>query len=315
MWSVGINKTDLLKKVSVLISLFVIFLPQYNGCTTSDPYPAGDFNILIVSDTHFSRDESKVERLQKLSDMLDQEVLPNIRFIVNTGDVVSRVYGDYRPHNPDTTENRLQAAVQVFQGLSVPYYFVMGNHDYKIGPDRDSDTYFPKDEIELMEKIWKKETGFDPYYSFHYEGWNFIILNSMRGRYLHRHFDDIQLQWFEQQLKNNLPAVLFFHHPLETDHFRLWAKPKDLITDENERYFYGILEKHKDKIKAIFVGHGHRWVQDTLFGKIQVLETPSFGDEQKIVYTIAGFFKDSATVVIAKNPLPVYESLVSESIR
>ena len=289
----------------IFVTLLILGLSfGLSSCNQKDPYPTGDFYAVIVSDTHVSRDESKIERLDKLSKMINTGVLPKVEFVVNTGDVVSRVYGDYRPDTPDSSDNRLRRAVEAFNKLQVPWYFVMGNHDYKIGPDRDSDTYFPKEEIEMMEKIWKKETGFNPYYSFDHGNWRFITLNSMRGRYLHRQFDDHQIEWLVNQLQDEKPAILFFHHPMETDNFTLWAHPKDVITEESEPQFYQILKEHKDQIKGIFVGHGHRWVEDNLFDKIKVYETNSFADEDELMYYVVGFDTLNKTISVGKNVIP-----------
>jgi hypothetical protein len=63
------------------------------SCGPEENIPRVDFYAVIVSDTHVSRDESKIERLNKLSKMINNGVLPNVEFLINTGDVVSRVYG------------------------------------------------------------------------------------------------------------------------------------------------------------------------------------------------------------------------------
>lgn len=276
----------------------------FNSCGQNNSYPKGDFYAVIVSDTHVSRDESKIERMDKLSKMINSGILPKVEFVINTGDVVSRVYGDYRPETPDSSDNRLRRAVEAFKKLQVPWYFAMGNHDYKIGPDRDSDTYFPKREIDSMEVIWKRETGFPPFYSFDHSNWRFIILNSMRGRYLHRQFDDQQMDWLENQLIDEKPVVLFFHHPMKTDNLKLWAHLKDLITEETEEKFYKTLKKYKDHIKGIFVGHGHRWVEDSLFDTINVFETNSFGDENELMYYVVGFDTLNKTISVCRNVVP-----------
>ena len=54
-------------------------------------------------------------------------------------------------------------------------------------------------------------------------------------------------------------------------------------------------------IKAIFVGHGHRWVQDTLFDEIKVYETNSFADEIELMYNVVGFDSLRQQITVAKN--------------
>jgi 3',5'-cyclic AMP phosphodiesterase CpdA len=298
------NQQDNSTRIIISVLLFVLFVFGIVSCRIQKNYPKGDFYAVIVSDTHISRDESKIERLNKLSSMINTGVLPKVEFVVNTGDVVSRVYGDYRHSNPDSGDNRLRRAVTTFSQMEVPWYFAMGNHDYKIGPYRDSDTHFPKSEIDSMEVIWKRETGFEPYYSFDHNGWRFIVLNSMRGRYLHRHFDDDQMSWLKYQLSDRHPAVLFFHHPMETDNFTFWAYPKDMITEEIEPEFYNLLKMYKKNIKGIFVGHGHRWVEDILLDQIKVYESNSFGDEDELMYYVVGFDTLTQTISVATNVVP-----------
>jgi hypothetical protein len=291
----------------LIITFLISVLILGNLCCSSisNKYPPGDFHALVISDTHISNDEAKVDRLNTLIDKVDTGEIPGIAFIVNTGDVVSSVYRTYDARNPDENENRLKKLVRVFEGFTIPYYFVMGNHDYKIHSDRDSDAPFKEDEILFMEKIWKETTGFDPYYAYKYMGWKFIVLNSMRGRYLQRHFDEKQMDWFESELCEQIPTILFFHHPLETDHFRIWCGFKSLITPDLESRFFSLLETHEEIIKGIFVGHGHCWVCDVLYEKIGVYETDSFGDESDYPYLVIGFDNSEKEIQVGKMPIPI----------
>jgi 3',5'-cyclic AMP phosphodiesterase CpdA len=278
-----------------IVCLFILLI-----CCSVE-YPPGDFHAVIISDTHISNDIRKVERLQTLIGWINLGQLPGVELMFVTGDVVSSVYGYYYPENPDTSDNRLSRAVDTFRELHIPFLLVMGNHDYKIGRNRDSDTAFSQQEILDMEQIWEKYTSQAPYYGTDHQGWKFIILNSMRGRYLQRYFDDHQLQWLDEQLAEGKPSLLFFHHPLQTDHFRIWAKKKDVITEDNEPRFYQLLEKYRKVVKGIFVGHGHRWVNDLLKQTIPVFETESFGDASSPEYYVIGFSQQSHTIQVVRN--------------
>ncbi len=285
MWCSKFKEFLSIRFVTSLI--WILFIGCLFSCKDSG-YPAGDFHFVVISDIHVSDDSAKIERLNSLINKINSGILPGVEFLVATGDIVSCVYGSYYSDRPDTSDNRLIKAVSTFRNLQVPYLLVMGNHDYKIGRDRDSDTYFPEQEIVHMESIWRQYTGFPPYYSRSFRGWNFIVLNSMRGRYLNRHFDKKQLDWLEQELSKKQPVVIFMHHPLKTDNFRIWAKPGDLITPDSEPRFFTILNKNRNTIYGIFVGHGHSWVRDTLFNKVPVYETSSFGDSRNEICFIAG---------------------------
>jgi 3',5'-cyclic AMP phosphodiesterase CpdA len=237
---------------------------------------------------HISKDEDKDSRLQRLIRDLNSEIFPKTKGLVLTGDVVSKVYSDKENGRHLESSNNLLKLMSMLGNLIIPHYLVMGNHDYKIDGEKDSDAPFSKAEIDTMEKIWRNYTLFRPYYSITFHGWNLIMLNSMRGRYLTRNFDDEQMGWFENELKKGLPVILFFHHPIRTDHFKLWCKPKDLITDENEPRFFELCAEYKEQIKAVFVGHGHRWVEDTLYETIPVFETDSFADRDGLPFYLVG---------------------------
>lgn len=262
-------------------------------CSGGDPITSGDFHAVILADTHISSDEDKDGRLEELVNRVNSGDYPGVEFLIINGDCVSRIYKNYTPQNPDTTENRVHKLCDILDGLTIPCYLVMGNHDYKIGPDKDSDAYFSEEEIQEMEALWKQWTGFSPYYSFYLKGWRFIVLNSMRGRPQWKHFDEAQLDWLESVLEDGTPTVIFSHFPLRTDHFRIWCKKKDLITPEKESRFYSILREYQRDIRGIFTGHGHMWIEDNLYKTIKVYETESFGDSKDLPFHIAGFTEQS----------------------
>jgi len=262
--------------------------------------PSGDSYTIVISDTHISSDESKDARLKKLIEKINSDELPKVELLLITGDLVASVYGNDKPNVADESENRIRKLRKILNNLKIPYYLILGNHDYRFNKSGDSDKHFSFEEIQQMEQIWKKDASLEPYYAFDHQGWKFICLNSMRGRYLHRHFDDEQLDWFEKQLNDSTPAILLFHHPLKTDNFKIWCKAKDLITPEKEPRFFSIMEKHKKQIKGIFVGHGHRWVQDRLFGTIKVYETDSFGESRGLPFYLVGFDNHAFTIHVEK---------------
>lgn len=282
-------------------ALFVsAFLVLQVGCTSHfvDKFEGGNF-IAVISDVHISNDQSKEERLSRLIDRINNGSNPKIDRLIITGDCVSSVYADYEK-GESNSNNRLKKFVDCLKPLDVPYYPVMGNHDFKIDKERDSDAPFDKFEIERMEQIWMKTTGFQPYYSIYYKGWKLVFLNSMNGKGENKSFGERQLNWLRDELQDDAPAILFFHHPINTDNTKIWCKPKDLITQEKEPEFFNILSYNKDKIKGIFVGHGHMWVSDKLFNQINVYETDSFGDNEEITYAVIGLDKINERIFVVK---------------
>ncbi|MDZ7332777.1 MAG: metallophosphoesterase [candidate division KSB1 bacterium] len=266
----------------IALIVLILFCANFKGYRENNFF--ADFQAIIISDTHISNDESKDKRLAQLIDRINNDEFHSVALLFITGDLVACVYGNKEPGVPDESNNRIKKLQMILGELKIPYYLILGNHDYRFNRSSNSDRSFSLQEIERMEAIWKRDSGIEPYGAVEYQGWKFICLNSMRGRYLNRHFDGEQLDWLEAQLMDELPTILLFHHPLKTDHRRIWCKSKDLITPENEPRFFSLLENHKFQIKAIFVGHGHRWVMDTLFGKIKVFETDSFGESKGLLF-------------------------------
>ncbi len=306
------KEINLIRKYILQIFVLLHFV-LIAGCGNfSHLYPEGDFKILVLSDIHITNSKSKDERLAKVVKDVNSGYFPGVDIVVTTGDNVSSVYDHYYPDSLDKSYNRLERFVEIMSKLETPKYFVPGNHEYKIEKERDSDAPYGKEEIERMSNIWTDITGLQPYYSFSHKGWKFIVMNSMSGRYLDRFFDDEQLKWLGNELEEDLPIVLFFHHPLETDGFRIWSKPSGKMDEDEEPEFYNTLQKYRDKIKGIFVGHGHRWVNDKIFDKIDVYETASFGDDESSPYYIVGFDNETQKISVAQSPVEFANEKVSE---
>jgi metallophosphoesterase superfamily enzyme len=258
------------------------------------------FNFIVISDIHISNDESKDQKLVGFIDEINNGKLSNTELLVITGDNVSSYYAS-RNNGDGLENNRALKLIAILKNLKKPYLIALGNHDYKIDREKDSDAPFTFDEINSIEILWNEHGGVEPYYSIDHRDIRFIILNSMRGRYLNRSFDNEQINWLAEQMKEKKPVFLFFHHPIRTDNFRIWGKPKDLITPENEEKFFSILSKYKDQVKGIFVGHGHMWISDKLFNTIPVYETASFGEGKGLNYYSIEFDAVKQETIIIKN--------------
>ncbi len=151
-------------KNKVTLLLLLVFLI---GCSKfSHIYPEGDFQILVMSDIHIKNSKSRDERLAKMVDNINKGKFPGVEFVVTTGDNATSFYDNYYPDSLDKSYNRLGRFVYIMSKLNIPKYFAVGNHEYKIESDRDSDAPYDKEEIEKLTKMWTDVTGFQPYYSF-----------------------------------------------------------------------------------------------------------------------------------------------------
>ena len=216
---------------------------------------------------------------------------PHADFVLVTGDLVGCLFSDDAADYLVGQENPAEEFKSIMDGLNIPYYVALGNHDYQKGYDPDIWEGIMTDNILNIEAVWKKVLGIEPYYSFVHEGVRFIVLNSNRGAarsavcsgrineaFCTGSFDDLQIEWLEEEMKKTEPVLLFFHHPLFTDNkIYTWASFSSFLVEGGDA-FYLSAQTYKNKIKAIFVGHGHSWVSDTLYQTIPVYETGPIGD-------------------------------------
>ena len=176
------------------------------------------FNFIAYGD---NRTGYEIHR-RLVEHMLREE---DIRFIINTGDLVNSGY-DMRSWDEffEITKPLLN---------HIPFYPCPGNHEGD-GKEYLKNFYLP---------------GNERYYSFWYSDILFIALNTNEA------FDDwsTQYKWFWRTLKNGLkkkPAyvVVFFHHPPFSD-----GPHGD--TEEVKRYLVPLIERYK--VVLVLSGHDH----------------------------------------------------------
>ena len=303
--SAAMSSSAILKKSLYPIFLFMAFC-IFSGCgggaddagTAATP-SADSFKIAVISDVHVrlpgNPDDTTYDNAGNIS--LYSSALNRIKTNHSNADLVI-VNGDLTgclfSNNPDDygvgTDNPAETFKSMIDALGMPYYVILGNHDYEDGFNTTFHEGTTASDPAVMETIWKKVLGIDPYYSFVHKGVRFIMLNSTRGpRYnsvcasetvekgCTGSFDDDQMDWLESQLANSEPCLVFLHHPLITDHNALksWSNVGQVRSGDR---FYTIARTYKSRIKGIFVGHGHFNEHDTLEGVIPVYETAATGD-------------------------------------
>ncbi len=278
----------------------ILLLLVLTSCSISAPNRS--FSFLIISDTHVRlpgnsddddyNNQLNIDNLESAVTRIDLQY-PHADFVLVTGDLVGCLFSDNADDYLEGQENPAEEFKSIMDGLNIPYHVALGNHDYQKGYNTFDHEGIMTDNILKIEAVWKKVLGIDPYYSFVHEGVRFIVLNSNRGTarsevclfckneaFCTGSFDDLQIEWLEKEMKKTEPVLLFFHHPLFTDNKDYaWAGFLPSFLVEEGDAFYLIAQTYKDKIKGIFVGHGHSWVSDTLYQTIPVYETGPIGDK------------------------------------
>lgn len=258
---------------------------------------AASFRFVIISDTHVrlpgNPDDGNYDN-QKNIDNLSAAVARINRdysdadFVAVTGDMVGCNFSenpdDYGP-DKDTPAQRFKTLTDA---LTMPLYATLGNHDYQKSYDPEIGEAISSSDRPAIEAVWKKVMGIEPYYSVVHKGVRLIFANSNRGGLYEKvctgnsveagcsgSFDDEQIDWLNAELEKPEPAILFFHHPPKTEGKQYFSIASFLVGPDES--FYPTVKEHKDKILGMFVGHGHFWAKDTLYG-IPVYETGSVGD-------------------------------------
>ncbi len=274
------------------------------GAVSQELNPSKDsFKFIILSDIHVrlpgNPDYTYYSgNLSNFSNALStiQTNHSDAVFVITTGDNVGCLFS----HDPADYgvggDNPAERFKSMMDSLGKPYYVALGNHDYEDGfntsPRPEGIT---SSDPAAMEAIWKKVLGIDPYYSFVYQGVRFIVLNSVHGpeyntacpastteKSCKGSFYDAQISWLDDELQKTDVSycLIFLHHPVITDNnsTTTWSAAGESFQVRSGDPLYAVLQTYKNKIKGIFVGHGHLKVNDTLNGTIPVYETAPIGD-------------------------------------
>jgi len=155
--------------------------------------------------------------------------LLNPDFVITVGDHIEGYGEDY-----ERSEAEWDSLLLLVGEVEAPLYLAPGNHD--IWDDHS-------------EEMYRRRTGFEPYFSFDHENTHFVVLDDSRCDVV-EDFDDEQLDWLIRDLARNREAehiFVFFHKPLWTQTLVL-GNP-DLL--HNVFVEYGV--------DAVFCGHLHHY--------------------------------------------------------
>ena len=188
-------------------------------------------------DQDFRREAQDLEKLVAVANRLHPA------FVVNCGDLVNRA-GDSR---------EIQEYKRIMTGLNpkIPLYNVPGNHDVKNNPTPASLA------------AYRAEFGKD-YYSFEYEGFQGIVLNTSLIKYPESapHEAEQQSEWLNATLaktKDSKQTVIFQHIAWFLNDVDEADNYSNLQKSERKGYLNRFQEAH---VRYTFAGHLH----DSAFG-------------------------------------------------
>jgi len=162
-------------------------------------------------------------------------------FVIHTGDVVE---------TPDPDSYKL--AAEVFSRLSIPMYFVTGNHDTSTGI-RQFLSFGPKEDVGLDEDLLS--------YTFDSGGFRFVTLDSRGPNEIDPHglLPASQLRFIQSVVQSDGPPLIIFIHfpPLKLD--SVWFD-RDMLMLNGEDLHKVLIPAGK-RVRGVFFGHVHRGIQ------------------------------------------------------
>lgn len=242
---------------------------------------AGDkhdtFRAVFITDTHVigpqyvccqensDNDNSSIvktaDRLMKVRDQINA-LKPAPAMVFVTGDIVHAAHVSRDPQYYRDNVTAYSIARDIFKSFDMPVYLAMGNHDYSVDCGNPTDSF----DRQFSEDRFMEFFNTAPYQAVDYHGWKFLLLNSQRGdtydvtkpdhcRDGFASLGDEQMAWATQQLGEGKPTVVMSHM-------------MRILYQYYEDGPYTGLPKLLDaspNLKAFFVGHSHRWVDQTGF--------------------------------------------------
>jgi hypothetical protein len=206
---------------------------------------AQEFSFAFFTDIHLSmKNEAGFEGFNKA---LNHAAGNGAEFILTGGDNVDiDVLGDDR----ETAELLYTKFSEQIANSEVPVYSTLGNHDRFMGGKKDSELY--------NEGLFEKYLG-KSYYSFDFEGWHFIVLNSTQSGPEGYCIGDVQLDWLKDdvgRLDPETPIVLSAHVPFLSVYYpALEGKYTHTDTFSNFKQVWDVFDGYK--LKLVLQGHMH----------------------------------------------------------
>lgn len=237
-----------MKKTLLSLTLLVIL----SACQqTGEKEP--DFTFAFMTDIHVTWEQRADQGFRQAIDSVNA-LKPD--FVITGGDLIMDALGQ--------TRGRADSLFQLYDGLikefSMPVYHTVGNHELFAFYNRQIET---TDE-DYNDGMYRRYLG-DPWQSFDFGGWHFIILKSIEdteSRGYEGKVSDEQMDWLREdlaRLDDKTPVAVSVHIPLISAHTQwrnggLSANGRgSVITNGKE-----VLDLLKTKnLKLVLQGHLH----------------------------------------------------------
>jgi 3',5'-cyclic-AMP phosphodiesterase len=201
-----------MKKSTILTITFVLILFSFKGYSqTRNEENKADFSFVFCTDIHVEPERNAVKGFNQAIDSINK-LQP--KFVITGGDLIMDALGQ----TYGRADSLYNLYVDVTKEFDMPVHNTMGNHEiYGIYTKSGADTSNP----EYGEKMFEKRLG-KSYYSFDYDGWKFMVLNSIEDTKKSEYIgliDSTQIDWIKEELAktdSTTPIVISTHIPFIT---------------------------------------------------------------------------------------------------
>ena len=218
------------------------------------------FTFLHLTDMHVRRKRKGNEGYQACIDTVNRKE-KDARFVLIGGDMAFD--GNYTAKEEFIDQIDLYKSIS--DQLKIPYYNSIGNHDVLGWNARRKVSI---DDPDLGKKLIMDKLGMKAsYYSFNYENWHFVVLDSIHyveadhGPSYKAAFGKEQLDWlrFDLGKHEKMPTVVMTHVAAFCHIGQMNGDPKSTpfgsMVVEDTLAFRQIIERHN--VKAVLQGHSH----------------------------------------------------------
>ena len=201
-----------MNKLNILtIAVALIFFSFISFSQSRNEENKADFSFVFCTDIHVQPERNAIQGFARAIDTINK-LQP--AFVITGGDLIMDALGQTY-ERADSLYGLYQEMLKKFE---MPVHNTMGNHEiFGIHKKYGVDTTGP----EYGERMFEKRLG-DSYYSFNYDGWKFMVLNSpedtKKGKYI-GFIDDKQIEWIKEELSktdSKTPIIISTHIPFIT---------------------------------------------------------------------------------------------------
>lgn len=206
--------------------------------------------VVQITDLHLMKEQQNtllgVTTLQSLHEVLalvQTDPIWPADVILATGDLAQ-----------DESREAYQHMTDSFNGLSVPYHCIPGNHDNPT----------------LMQKCIPGHSG-GINRKILFEHWQIVLLSSHKPEHVEGYLNEETLAFLNQALAShpNHHTLIGMHHPT----VQLGSRWIDSLAIENPEAFFSVVQSHQN-VRAVIWGHAHQEFDQQRDG-IRLLGTPS----------------------------------------